>query len=142
MSVEENKAIARRLFESVWNEGNMDVIDEIINAPEFVDNHYMFPEPLHGTDNFKQIVTAFRSAFPDVRLTIEDVLGEGDKVVLRWSLRGTHQGDLMGIPPTGKAVQLTGMVIVRFSGGKIVERWVSEDALGLMRQLGAIPASG
>ena len=139
MSIESNKQTARRLFESVWNDGNTAVIDEIIDAEQFLDHHYMFPEPLKGTETFKGIVAAFRSALPDVSLSIEDVMAEDDRVFLRWSMSGTQKGELLGAPPSNKTIRLTGMIVVRFDqNGRIVERWVNEDALGLMKQLGII----
>jgi steroid delta-isomerase-like uncharacterized protein len=101
----------------------------------------------HGTGVFpdmdragmKQMVPAFYTAFPDMRYTVEDLIAEGDKVVHRYSFRGTHQGDFMGVPATGKVVTYTGIYISRLAGGKIVEDWCSVDMLGLFQQLGGVP---
>ena len=139
MSTEENKAVVRRFYE-VHNKGKeavMAVIEELY-APDYV---------LHGTGvlpdldpaGVKQLYTAFLTAFPDMHIVVEDMIAEGDKVVCRVTLRGTHQGEFMGIPPTGKQVSWTGIGIDRFKDGKFVERWMNEDDLGLMQQLGAIP---
>ena len=89
-----------------------------------------------------QFITAFRTAFPDVQFTIEDIIAEGDKVVGRVTWRGTHQGELMGIQPTGKKVTVEGIDIIHFAGGKAVENWFSGDTLGMMQQMGAIPTPG
>ena len=82
----------------------------------------------------------FREAFPDIEFAVEDELAEGDRVAMRWSAKGTHRGELMGIPPTGNRVETTGMLIYRVSGGKSAEAWVSGDDLGIMQQIGAIPS--
>ena len=134
---EENKAIARRSWEIV-NQRNPDLIDEMY-APDFV-----WHEPdqdIQGSVEAKQFVTTFFEAFPDLNVTVEDEIAEGEKIVTRWTMRGTHQGDLEGIAPTGKQIELTGITIHRIEGGKIVEEWVRYVNLGLMQQLGSIPES-
>lgn len=95
-----------------------------------------------GREGFKQFVLMYRSAFPDMHITIEDQIAEGDKVVSRWTARGTHQGELMGIPPTGKQATVTGINIERFANGKFVEEWSNFDALGLLQQLGVVTTLG
>ena len=140
MSTEENKTIARRLYEEVWNTGDLDKAGEFI-APDFVD-HAAPPGFPTGLEGAKQMFGMYRSAFPDLRVSAEDLIGEGDRVVARWTSRGTHQGALMGIPPTGKEVVATGIDIFRISGGKIVEHWANFDQLGMLQQLGAIPMPG
>jgi len=136
VTVEENKAIARRIFEEVWNQGKLDVIDEIFDV-NYVSHG--FGELPPGPEGFKQFVSIYRTAFPDTHFIIEDQIAEGDKVVTRWIVRATHKGELMGIPPTGKQVVVTGTGIFRISGGKVVEQWVNWDALGMMQQLGLVP---
>ena len=133
-----NKAIIRRYMEELWNQGNLAVLDEIF-ATHFVDHIPAFLDSQSDFEETKQFVTGFRAAFPDVHITVEDIIAEGDKIVCRWTTRGTHKGDLMGIPPTGKQLTFTGMTILRIESGKIVERWVNWDALGVMQQLGVIP---
>ena len=137
MSAEENKALARRVLEEMFNKGNMDVADELL-ATDYVDHDPAMPEDIHGPEGFKQYVSGYRSAFSDLHLEIEDQIAEGDKVVTRWTGTGTHDGELSGIPPTGKRVTLPGMEIVRISGGKLVEGWEGYDSMNLMRQLGVM----
>jgi steroid delta-isomerase-like uncharacterized protein len=138
MSTEENKATVRRLFE----EYSLDVVDELL-VPDYTHHDpNLPPEFQHGRDAYKQVVTMFLAAFPDLRTTVEDLIAEGDKVAARWTFRGTHQGELMGIPPTGKQVTGTGMSVTRLANGKMAESWVNFDALGMMQQLGAAPGPG
>ena len=139
MSTEENKALVRRLIEEAWNEGNLATIDEIL-SPDYV-LHIDAPGP-PGREGYKQDVTMHRTAFPDLRFTIEDMVAEGDKVVLRATLRGTHKGEYIGIAPTGKQITLTAISIRRIEGGQIAEEWVELDMLGLMQQLGVVPPPG
>jgi steroid delta-isomerase-like uncharacterized protein len=129
MSAEENKAMVRREQEELWNHtGNLDAAQELF-APHYV-------------EAAKQEAADFRQGFPDVRSTIEDLIAEGEKVVARWMAHATHQGEYMGIPPTGKEVQFTGISVYRIEGGKIAESWTVEDDFGLMRQIGAVPEPG
>jgi predicted ester cyclase len=141
MSTEENKAIVRRLTEEVWVKGNLAVADELV-SPDFV-----FHDPYgetRGIDGFKQMVKATHAAFSDLQATIEDQIAEGDKVATRFTQRCTHTGELVwwGLAPTGKQVTITGTVTNRIEDGKIVERWVDLDLLGMMQQLGVVPALG
>jgi len=137
---EENKAVLRRLYEEVWNEGNLDAIDEII-SPNFT-AHNAQPGTSPDREGTKQFILAYRSAFPDVHLQIEDQVAEGDKVVTRFSAHGTHQGELMGIPATGKEINITGIGLNRVEGGQIVESWTEFDMMRMMEQLGVIPSPG
>jgi steroid delta-isomerase-like uncharacterized protein len=140
MSTEENKALEERSTAEVWNKGNLAVADEIF-APDVV-LHGAPPELPSGIEGIKAGVTAYRAAFPDLHLTIDDLIAEGDKVVSRWTMRATHKGELFGIPATGKQVTVTGMSISRVAGGKIAESWNSSDQLSLMQQLGVVPTPG
>lgn len=134
MSIKENKDIARR-FVQVWGNGNPDLIDELADASLAV--HYpIFPQIIHGKEMFKKVIMGFRSAFPDSALSIEDEIAEDDKVVVRWSFSGTHQGSLLGIPPSGKKVKWTGITIYRIKEGKVTEEVGEEDFLGFFRQIG------
>ena len=132
----ENIAIVRRVLEEAVNKGNLAVIDQVV-APT-----YVYREPTageeRGPDGLKQLVTSYRNAFPDLRLTIEDQIDAGDKVVTRWTARGTHKGELFGTAPTGRQVTVTGIIISRIDRGRIVEEWESYDALGMMQQLGVV----
>jgi steroid delta-isomerase-like uncharacterized protein len=138
MSSEQNKAIVRRAFEEPWT-GNLDVVDELI-ASDYVGHDPASPEPLRGPDGVKEFVSTYRTAFPDARIAVEQQLAEGDLVATRWSARGTHEGELLGLSPTGKQVTVSGLTMSRLEGGKIVEEFQNWDALGMMQQLGAVPA--
>lgn len=113
--------------------------DEIF-APNHVNHDPNIPMEASGPEGMKQLFGMYKSAFPDGRQTIEDQIAEGDKVVSRWSATGTHQGELMGIPPSGNRAEITGITIDRFAEGKIVESWSNYDLLGLMQQIGAVPS--
>ena len=137
MSTEENKAMLRRVWEEVFNKGDLAVANEIM-VPNYVYRGPMGQE-LKGPEGFKQVVTMFRTAFPDLHATVEDMFAEGDKVAHRATIRGTHKGDLMGIAPTGKQVTVSATVISRFVGGKEVEAWANIDMLAMFQQLGVSP---
>ena len=137
---EENKALARRLFEDVWNNGDLDAIDKIY-APDIV-NHTLPPGIPQGIEGNKVFTKMYLTAFPDTKMTIELQIAEGDKVVTRWQAQGTHKGELMGIPATGKQATVTGIVIDRIAGGRIVESWGEFDQMGMMQQLGVVPTPG
>ena len=135
---EENKAIVRREIEEVFSaQGDLDVADEIF-APDYVGHDAISPEDAHGPEGAKETARMYRNAFPDVQLSIEDQVAEGDKVVTRWIGSGTHQGELMGIAPTGNQVRVDGITISRIEDGKIAEEWDIYDALSMMQQIGAI----
>lgn len=138
ISTEENKAIIRRWNKEIWSKGKLAAIDEIL-ATDFVFN---YPPPGVEPDRevYKQIVKSYFVGFPDFKSTIEDMVAEGDKVAVRWTGRGTHKGEFMGIAPTGKKVTVTGISIIRIVGGKIVEEWTEMDNLGAMQQLGVVKA--
>ena len=135
---ENNKAIVRRLFEELWNKGNLSVADQLF-TPNYTHHDSSSPDFGHGPDSEKKRAALYRTAFPDLHLTIEDVIAEGETVMTRWSCRGTHKGDLNGIAPTGKHITISGVTVARVSNGKIVEGYVNWDALGLMQQLGVVP---
>jgi steroid delta-isomerase-like uncharacterized protein len=138
---EQNKTMVRRLFEELWNKGNLPVADELI-APTYTHHDASTPDVGRGPESEKKRVTLYRTAFADMRLTIEDLIAEGETVVARWTCRGAHKGDLNGIAPTGKQIAISGVSVVRFTGGKMVEGWINWDALGLMQQLGVVPELG
>jgi steroid delta-isomerase-like uncharacterized protein len=139
MSTEEHKALVRRFDEEVWNGRNLSRVDEL-----FADSHIFRAagSPPLDREGHRQMIAHFQDAFPDGRNTSEELLAEGDKVVQRWTFRGTHQGAFQGIPPTGRPVTLTGISIWRVDGGTIVESWHELDTLGLLQQLGVISAPG
>ncbi len=139
MSTEDNKALIRRAYEEGFNQRNLAVLDEV-NASDLVSHNAS--TTMQGLEAFKQFLSLYLSAFPDARFTVEDIIAEGDSVVARHTFRGTQQGDLMGIAPTGKQVMTTGITITRFANGKGVELWGNNDDLGLLQQLGVVPAPG
>jgi steroid delta-isomerase-like uncharacterized protein len=132
----DNKAIARRFWEEIWNGGDMAAADEII-APEFDFYLPVAPEPFHGPDSIKKFVAADRVSFPDLHFTIEEQVGEGDSVATRWIMRGTHLGQWATYPPSGKQIHFEGITIFRIRDGQIVSGRAISDALGLVRQLGS-----
>jgi steroid delta-isomerase-like uncharacterized protein len=138
MSTEQNKANDRRLIEGL-NQGNVNLLDELM-VLNFVDHEAS--TTMQGLEAFKQFVSAYLTAFPDLHFTIEEQIAEGDKTTLRYTARGTHRGDLMGIPPTGKQVTVTGIFITRWANGKAEESWLNFDALGMLQQLGVVPVPG
>jgi len=135
---EGNKFVIRRSFEELWNKGNLSLADELF-TPNYEHHDASSPDFGRGPESEKKRAALYRTAFPDLQLTIEDIIAEGQTVVARWSCRGTHKGDLSGIAPTGKQVTISGVSIARFTNGKMVEGWVNWDALGLMQQLGVVP---
>ncbi len=138
MTAEQNKAIARREIEEFESKGNLAVADEVL-GPGYRLHFPGFP-PL-DSEGHKQVIGAFHAAFPDLGITVEAQVVEGDRVANHFTLRGTQKGDFQGIPPTGKAVTITGTNIMRFENGRIAELWGYLDAVGMMQQLGVIPAA-
>jgi len=138
MSTEENKALARRIIEEAWNQGNLATVDELM-APDHVGHHSRVPSQPSSREHYKQYIVGSRTAFPDFHATIEQQIAEGDLVVTRWTVKGTHHGMLRGHSPTGKQMTVTGVVIDRIVDGKAVEGWMEMDTLHQMRQLGLMP---
>ena len=135
---EENKAVVRRAFEEVANKGDMTTVDEII-APEYLRHDLAGGPDASGPEGVKRLIAGLRAAFPDIKTTIEDIFADGEKVVVRFSVHGTHSGPFMGIAATGREATWRGVNIYRVSGGRIRETWQLADGLGLLRQLGAAP---
>lgn len=131
----ENLVTVRRVVEEVINKGDLRVADQVVA------DGYTYNEPtagmVKGRDGYKQLITIYRNAFPDLRLVIDDQVDGGDKVVTRWTATGTHRGELFGMAPTGRTVVVTGILVTRFERGKIVEEWESYDVFGMLQQLGA-----
>jgi len=138
MSAEENKEIVRR-FWGVWEEGNIGLVDELV-GPDYVNHSPGMPNQPQGPEGIKAIVNMFRAGMPDLRVVIEDVIAEGDKVMMRYRIEGTHEGELFGVPPTGRRVSIESITVERVSGRKIREHWRVTDTLDMMQQLGAILA--
>jgi steroid delta-isomerase-like uncharacterized protein len=140
MTIEENKALVRRFVDEVQSAGNIDAIDELC-SPEFV-NHSAPSGMPPNREGVKQVTAMFRQAFPDSYFTVEDMIAEGDKVATHKTFHGTHEGEFMGMPPTGRRVSMELIDIVRISEGRVVEHWSMGDNLGMMQQLGVIPRPG
>ena len=138
MSAEENRTLIRRFYDEGWTQNNLDVYDELV-TDDFED-HQAVPGLPPGREGFKALNVMFRAAFPDLRVDIDNVVAEDDKVGCRWRSTGTHAGGLFGIPPTGNRVDVTATVFYRVENGRLAEGWISRDDVGLMRQLGVIPA--
>ena len=138
MSSEQNKKIVRRVFEEPWK-GNLAVVDEFV-ASDYIGHDPANPEQLRGPEVVKGFISTYMAAFPDARITVEQQLAEGEFITTRWTGRGTHEGELMGIEPTGKQVTVSGLTISRLEGGKIVEEYTNWDTFGMIRELGAVPA--
>jgi predicted ester cyclase len=136
----ENKVLVRRWFEEVWNQGRADLIDELRAGGAVSIGLGEGKSESRGDTPFKIFHSNLRAAFPDLHVHLDDVLAEGDKVVVRFTFDGTHRGDALGVPPTGRKVSFIGMLMARIAEGKIAESWNSLDQLGLMLQIGALPA--
>ncbi|MEK1887112.1 MAG: ester cyclase [Phyllobacterium sp.] len=132
---EQNKAQVRRVIEEIYNRGHLGIVDEVAASNLVI---HASSHDIRGREGAKQYVTALRGGFPNLHLTVEDQIAEGDMVVTRWTARGTHTGEFQGIPPTGREVRVAGTDIDRIIDGKTVECWVHMDQLGLMQQLGAV----
>ena len=141
MSSERNKANFRRLYDEVFNQGDLAAADELI-AARVVEHQ---PQPgvdpdANGPELVKQIATFYRTAFPDLHITVDDLVAEGDRVAGRVTITGTHHGALLDIPPTGKRIEIVSIDIIRYEGGKAVEHWGQTDTVSMMQQLGVMPA--
>jgi steroid delta-isomerase-like uncharacterized protein len=139
--IEQNKAAARRWSEELWSKGQLGVADEIV-APDYVRHDPGDPFPAQGPDDVKRIVTMLRSMLPDLRISVDAMIAEGDFVVSRYTATATDTVGYMGMPPTGKTIRTPAIQIFRFSNGRIVESWAARDDLGTLRQLGQLPSRG
>jgi steroid delta-isomerase-like uncharacterized protein len=136
---QENAALGRRWFEQVWNSQNIDAADQLAAADCTVHGHAP-NDAVIGMPEFKEFARSVQSAFPDLRIAVEETVSEDDRVVLRWRSEGTQTGPFLGIAPTGQKVLVRGISIMRFADGKVVEGWDNWDQLGLLTQLGAVPS--
>ena len=141
MSIEENKAIAHRLYEEVFNKGNLAALDDLMSI-SYVDHNPLGPRQAPDREGAKQGLSMLRTALPDLHVTVEDMVAEGDKVVCRLTLRGTQKGEFMGVAASGEQITAALISIIRIADGKIVERWGISDKLGLMQQLAVMPPPG
>jgi steroid delta-isomerase-like uncharacterized protein len=135
---ERNKELAYRVIEDVWSGGNFELVDELL-ASDFVGHPGGLGEPFTGPGAAKEFIGRLREAFPDITFVVEDMISQGQVVASRWTATGTHDGEFMGIDPTGRGVTFGGMTIFQFDGDLIVEGWTQADALTMLRQMGALP---
>jgi len=138
----EREALARRFFEEGFTEGRLEALDEVMSDDFRAHDPQVPTDGMSGPELAKSIIRTYRGAFPDLRMTIEDVLEQRDRVAIRWTAGGTHRGELNGLAPTDRSVTVTGITIQRIAGGRVVEAWTNWDTLGLMQQIGAAPAPG
>jgi steroid delta-isomerase-like uncharacterized protein len=142
-TIEQNKEIVQRIFNEFWRGGKTNVLDQLLASD--ITNHELSKEPVSGRNGYKEWATGFRqvtaTGFPDLDIALDALIAEGDLVAKRWTFRGTHTGEYMGLPASGKRAVMAGVTIYRIQGGQVRETWWSYDALGLMQQLGAIPAA-
>jgi steroid delta-isomerase-like uncharacterized protein len=136
---ETNRVVARRFGEEVWGRGDVQAAEEVL-AEDFIEHNPVAGQG-PGREGHKQVLKEWRSAFPDLTITVDDLLADGDLVGLRWTADATHRGELMGMPATGRRVTLTGIDILRIVDGRIVERWSEFNNTGMLQQLGALPAT-
>ena len=137
---EQSNATAKSFFDA-WNDGDLDAYDAIMTTDGVTHDAQDPFANINGPEGAKKLAEMYRSAFPDTHFAIEEQIGEGDFVAVRWTATGTNDGELMGMPPNGKKVDLTGMSIFRFEDGKIAEGWSNWDTLGMLQQLGVVPVA-
>jgi len=134
-----NREVARRILDEVFGQGRMETADELI-APDAIGHDPSLPAPVQGPEGVKQAAAGYRAGFPDLRFTVDDQCASGELVCTRWTAIGTNSGDFWGMAPTGRQATVTGITMDRISGGRVVESWTNWDALGLLQQLGVVPA--
>ncbi len=139
MPADDLKQLDQRIYNEAWNAGKLDVLSELVASGAAIHDPGT-PGIDSGPEGMKQLILTYRDAFPDTHFTIESQVAEGDLVLTRWRAHGTHKGTLMGVPPTNRVVDVVGMSLTRYANGKSVEAWTNWDTLGLMQQIGAIPA--
>jgi steroid delta-isomerase-like uncharacterized protein len=142
MSIEINEQLLRQWVEEGWNNGNLALVDQIFSPDHIMHDPSLPEQKLVGQEPFKSFVGAFRSAMPDLHVTVEDLVAQGDKIAWRWTITGTQKGEMMGVGPSGNSVKVTGIIISRFENGLWAEDWVRWDTLGFLQQLGALPKIG
>jgi steroid delta-isomerase-like uncharacterized protein len=142
MPAAENRTIARRFFDDVFNKGDLKTVDQIFASDYVGHSSANLNRPIKGPAGIKRFVTMYRKAFPDIRFTFDDIVSRGDKIVVRWTTEGTHQGELFGIAPTGKRMSVTGIGIAQIVNGRIRVSHSQVDMLGLAQQLGQIAQFG
>ena len=140
MSVKENKALTRRVFDEIWSQGKLELADELL-SPEFVGRPGSLGEPFQGPAGAKEFLGSLREGFPDITFSVKDMVGESDLVATRWTSTGTHDGEFMGFDPTEQQVTMSGITFLRFRDGMIVEGWTQLDEVALLKAIGAVRES-
>jgi predicted SnoaL-like aldol condensation-catalyzing enzyme len=138
VALEDNKAVVMRIFDETWNQGKLNVLDEVL-TPETLFHSPIRPEPMLGAGPLKGIVSFLKSGFPDIQFTVDDIFGAGDLVAVRWTSHQTHTVTYMGVPPTGKKLSYTGNIVFRMVDAKVVEFWEIVNAMGVLSELGLAP---
>ncbi len=139
MTADNPDSLIRRIFDKAFNQGNLAVVDELLTPDHFA--HTAFGGAPNGPQGLKWLIAMFRTAFPDLQCTVEDEIREGDQFAAHWTLRGTHKGSFLGNPPTGRPVEVQGIIFGRISNGRIAEDWTLVDQMGILQQLGLVPPS-
>jgi len=137
-TTDDNKRLYRAVIEDCFNAGELDKLDEYV-ADDFVLHEANWPEPIRGPEGFEEFLQTYRTAFPEAHVEIDEIVAEGDLVVARWTATGTHDGDLMGIEPTGESVTLSGIEMCRIEDGKFVEDWEVMNLFRMLQQLHVLP---
>ena len=130
------RRLVSRIPDEIWNKGELTACDDVFSLDYF--GHLPMMD-VHGPEQFKQLVGAYRNAYPDVHLSVEDLFIVGDRAAMRWTSRGTHLGEMMGVPPSGNSIEIMGISLFRIENGKVAEEWEGFDTLKMMQQIGAIP---
>jgi steroid delta-isomerase-like uncharacterized protein len=136
---DDRRALMRRWFEEIWNQGRYEVVDELFHQDAIAHGLREGEQPLHGPEELKAFQLAFRAGFPDIHIDIDDLVVEDEKVAVRFTARATHRGEFFGVPATGRRINVSGMCLVRVRDGQMIEAWNQYDLFGLLRQIGAIP---
>ena len=137
MPIDRAESLIRRIFDEAFNQGNLTIVDEVLTPDYFA--HNAFGGTPNGPKALKWLITMFRTAFPDLHCTIEDEITQGNKFAAHWTMHGTHKGLFLGNPPTGRQVEVRGMIFARTANGRIVEAWTLIDQIGILQQLGLVP---
>lgn len=137
MATTQTKSPIRLVFDEAFNQGNLGIVDKVLNPNHFA--HTTFGGAPNGPQGLKWLIAILRTAFPDLQCTVEDEIREGDKVAAHWTMRGTHKGLFLGNPPTGKRVEVQGIIFARIENDRIIEDWTLTDQMGILQQLGIVP---
>ncbi len=138
-SAQQNVAVVSRIWDEIWNLGSLEVCEQVL-ASDYVGHLPLMT--VKGPGEFRDMVAVYRTAYPDVNLTVEDIFAIGDRIAVRWVSRGTHLGPMMGIPPSNAKIEVMGISLFRMENGKVAEEWEGFDTFGMMQQIGAIPGPG